>query len=51
MQLQAFRTELMERVRAFDKWVRDDIRECGEDWSKGFTKENWEEQWEAFSSK
>lgn len=48
MELQAFRTLLMERVRAFDKWVREDIREVGEDWSKGFNQADWEEQFIMF---
>ena len=51
MELQEFRSNLMERVRAFDKWVREDIREVGEDWSAEFTLQDWEEQWEAFSDR
>jgi hypothetical protein len=47
MELQAFRTVMTNRIRAFDKYVRDDMRE--NDWPP-FELEDWEEQFEAFSS-
>lgn len=50
MRLEEFRTVLMERVRAFDKYVRADMLENPNDWYTVDDADQWEEQWEAFCS-
>jgi hypothetical protein len=49
MELQAFRTVMTNRIRAFDKYVRDDMRDNPLDWP-AMNLADWEEQFEAFCS-
>lgn len=44
----AFRTLLMDRVRAFDKFAHQDMQENPEDYAS-YTQNDWEELWQEYS--